>query len=206
MGRPREHDEKTRLALLAAAERLIGDGGPSAVSVRSVAAAAGTTTRAVYALFESKEGLLQSLAARAFELLSEHVEAVPPTDDPLHDLLTAGVVGYRGFALEHPNLYRLVLGTSFSDFTFGPEATAAGAVSFAQLVTKVQRAQEAGFMTGRDPNLVTLQIYAAGQGMAGLELCGMIDSAVAENLWNEMFRTLVRGLERRTSRQGALAR
>jgi AcrR family transcriptional regulator len=193
LGRPREHDEKTRLALLAAAERLIGDGGPAAVSVRSVAAAAGTTTRAVYALFDSKEGLLQSLAARAFELLSEHVEAVPPTDDPLHDLLTAGVVGYRGFALEHPNLYRLVLGTSFSDFTFGPEATAAGA-------------QEAGFMTGRDPNLVTLQIYAAGQGMAGLELCGMIDSAVAENLWNEMFRTLVRGLERRTSRQGALAR
>jgi AcrR family transcriptional regulator len=205
LGRPREHDQKTRLALLSAAERQIAAGGPAAVSVRSVAAEAGTTTRAVYALFGSKEGLLQALAVRAFELLSDHVEGVPVTDDPLHDLLSAGVVGYRSFALEHPNLFRLVLGTTFSSFAFGPEASAAGAVSFAQLVAKVQRAQAAGFMTGRDPNLVTLQIYAAGQGMAGLELCGMIDAAVAENLWNEMFRTLVRGLERRSNRPEAIA-
>ena len=196
LGRPRDHDQKTRLALLAAAERLIGTGGPAAVSVRSVAGAAGTTTRAVYALFGSKEGLLQSLAARAFELLSEHVDAVPLTDDPLHDLLSSGVVGYRGFALQHPNLFRLVLGTSFSDFSFG----------LARLVTRVQRAQEAGFMAGRDPNLVTLQLHATAQGMASLELCGMIESAVAENLWNEMFRTLVRGWERRTVRQESIAR
>jgi len=32
----------------------------------------------------------------------------------------------------------------------------------------------------------------------------MIDVVVAENLWNEMLRTLVRGLERRSARLAAL--
>ena len=65
MGRPRLHDEKTRVELLAAAERLVADGGIDAVSVRGAALAAGTTTRAVYALFGSKEGLVQALAQSA---------------------------------------------------------------------------------------------------------------------------------------------
>ena len=54
MGRPREHDEHTRVALLAAAEQLVAEGGPTQLSVRAVADAAGTSTRAVYSLFGSK--------------------------------------------------------------------------------------------------------------------------------------------------------
>jgi len=206
LGRPREHDQKTRLALLAAAERQIASGGPGAVSVRSVATEAGTTTRAVYALFGSKEGLLQALAVRAFEILSEHVDAVPLTDDPLHDLLSSGVVGFRGFALEHPDLFRLILGTGFTQFKFGPEASAAGAAALNQLVGRVERAQQAGFLAGRDAQLVTLQLQATGNGMAALEICGLIDSGMAEKLWHETFRTLVRGWERRAARPEAIAR
>jgi len=56
MGRPREHDEATRAALLEAAERIVADRGPTALSVRAVAEAAGTSTRAVYSLFGSKDG------------------------------------------------------------------------------------------------------------------------------------------------------
>ena len=43
---------------------------------------AGTTTRAVYVLFGSKEGLLEALARRTFELLMDAIAAVPPSSDP----------------------------------------------------------------------------------------------------------------------------
>ena len=69
MGRPTRHDDATRAALLIAAERLVETSGPGALSVRAVADQIGTTTRAVYSTFGSKEGLLASLAQRSFELL-----------------------------------------------------------------------------------------------------------------------------------------
>lgn len=116
------------------------------------------------------------------------------------------MVGFRGFALEHPDLFRLVLGTGFTQFKFGPEAGQAGADSLAQLVRRVERAQRAGFLAGRDARVVTLQLQATGNGMAALEICGMIDASMAEKLWHETFRTLVRGWERRSTRQEAVAR
>ena len=53
MGRPKEHDEATGVALLDAAERLVATGGVGALSVRAVAEAVGTTTRAIYSVFGS---------------------------------------------------------------------------------------------------------------------------------------------------------
>src|SRR5512132_948470 len=96
MGRPREHDDATRTALLAAAERIVADGGPAALSVRAVADAAGTTTRAVYSLFGSKDGLLvQALARDAFEFLYTEIDGLEETGDPVSDLLDVGLVAFR---------------------------------------------------------------------------------------------------------------
>jgi AcrR family transcriptional regulator len=76
-------------------------------AVRAAATGAGTTTRAVYVLFGSKEGLVQALAQRAFGLLMEQVATVPLTNDPGHDLIACSVKGFRVFALDHPDLFRL---------------------------------------------------------------------------------------------------
>ncbi|MCA1705273.1 MAG: TetR/AcrR family transcriptional regulator, partial [Actinobacteria bacterium] len=107
MGRPREHDERTRAKLRAAAERLVVDGGPDALSVRRVADEAGTTTRAVYTVFGSKEGLVAALAQTAFEVLYDGIDRVPETDDPAADLVAIGTRVVRGLVREHPGLYRI---------------------------------------------------------------------------------------------------
>src|SRR5687768_15269456 len=107
MGRPREHDEQTRMRLRVAAERLVADGGPDALSVRAVAEEAGTTTRAVYSLFGSKDGLVAALAQTAFEMLYDDIEALPETDDPLEDMIAVGTVAVRGLVRDHPALYRI---------------------------------------------------------------------------------------------------
>ena len=96
MGRPREHDERTRAALLAAAERIVAEGGPTALSVRAVAQDAGTTTRAVYSLFGSKDGLLvDALARDAFQFLFTEIEKLEETDDPVADLIAVGGPVFR---------------------------------------------------------------------------------------------------------------
>ena len=98
MGRPRLHDAVTAAALLDEAERIVEAGGLDALTVRRVAAAAGTTTRAVYTAYGSKEALVIALGARGFDLLREELEALPETRDPTADLVEAGVVVFRRFA------------------------------------------------------------------------------------------------------------
>src|SRR3954471_24015483 len=120
MGRPREHDDDVRLALLAAAERLVERDGAEALSVRAVADAVGTTTRAIYSVFGSKAGLLEALAARLFELLADAIDTVKLTDDPSRDLVTASLVGFRRTALQHRALYNLVFLRVVGDLQLGP--------------------------------------------------------------------------------------
>src|SRR5947209_4557288 len=92
------HDERTAAALLDAAERIIQEHGVERVSVRGLAGQVGTTTRAVYSLFGSKDGLLVALGTRAFEMLGAAVAALPETDDAAADLVRAAVVVFREFA------------------------------------------------------------------------------------------------------------
>ncbi len=103
MARPREHDEGTREALRDAAERLFAEAGPDGVSVRSVAAEVGTTTRAVYSLFGSIDALLvDALGARAYGILEAGLDDQVETDDPARDLVEAAVTVFRPFVRDHP--------------------------------------------------------------------------------------------------------
>ena len=82
MGRPKQHDDATREALLAAAENLVEQGGTGALSVRAVADEIGTSTHAIYSTFGSKEGLLAALAKRSFDMLRDAIAELPRTKDP----------------------------------------------------------------------------------------------------------------------------
>ena len=151
VGRPREHDDGTRAALRAAAERLVTEGGPAALSVRAVAAEAGTTTRAVYSLFGSKEGLVvDALAQSAFEFLADGVDKLVETDDPVADLVAVGVPVFRTLVLEHPALYRIAFQRIVPGLRAGPEVTAARALAHARLHAKIQRVEDAGLLGTQD--------------------------------------------------------
>ncbi len=78
----REHDQLTAAALLAAGERAVAQGGLEALSVRGVAAEAATTTRAVYSLFGSRDGLIAALGAHTYDLLRTALERLPQTVRP----------------------------------------------------------------------------------------------------------------------------
>jgi AcrR family transcriptional regulator len=194
MGRPKEHDDATRAALLAAAERLIDEGGPDAASVRAVADEVGTSTRAVYSVFGSKQGLLEAVATRLFEALNHAIDAVPLTDDPAADLVEVGLRGFRRTALEHPSLYRLVFLRVVPDLDLGPDFGQVAYEAFGRMQARVERLQPAGAPGGTTLHERALAFHALTEGLASMEVRGqMLAQVDAERVWRDALSSLVRG-------------
>src|SRR5258708_24333452 len=149
LGRPREHNEATALALLEAAERTVQAAGLGALSVRKLADEVGTTTRAVYTVFGSKDGLLVALGARAFTMLGAAIAELPATRDPAADLVEAGVAVFRQFAIGHPSLFRIGVQQTAGPPTVATDLAGAATPAFPGLETRVTRVKAAGLLRSR---------------------------------------------------------
>jgi AcrR family transcriptional regulator len=194
MGRPRRHDDATAQALLRAAERIVEADGLEALTVRAVADAVGTTTRAVYTVFGSKEGLLVALGRRGFELLEAQIEALPVTDDPVSDLVQAGLVVFRRFALEHPALFAISIQRALPDPALAAGFRRAGSEALAGLELLIARVQEAGLLGGRTVREGATAFHALCEGLAAMELrVAQQQGAGQEGIWRDALTALVRG-------------
>lgn len=197
MGRPKEHDELTRAALRAAAERIVAAGGAGALSVRAVADGAGTTTRAVYSVFGSKDGLVDALAQTAFEFLFTEIDALPETVDPVADLVDVGVKVFRRLVREHPALYRIAFQRVAPELRAGPELTASRERAFAQLQARIRRLEEAGLLGRISLRDATIVFEAVMEGLANAELRGatlrILPEGEEEQAWNDALVNVVRG-------------
>jgi len=198
MGRPRRHNEETRAALLAAAEQIVADGGPAALSVRAVADAAGTTTRAVYSLFGSKDGLLvEALAHDAFVFLYAEIDKLEETDDPAADLIAVGIPVFRRLVLEHPALYRIAFQRVVPGLDASPELVATRQKAWTQLIAKVERLDEAGLLGAKRPADAAVEFIAMLEGLGNAELRGAVLRLLPEGneaeTWRNALETLVRG-------------
>ncbi|WP_407319780.1 TetR/AcrR family transcriptional regulator [Isoptericola halotolerans] len=178
MPRPRVHDEAVRRRLLETASAAVAEHGTAGLSLRSVAAAAGTTTAAVYALFGGRDELVQAVVDEGFGRFAAHLAAVDRTDDPAADLLALGVA-YRANARENPHFYRVM-------FAGRPEGVPPDRAepTFDVLVAGVARA------TGSTPEEATVRagrLWGYVHGLVMLELGGFLphdgDEAYAAALW-----------------------
>ena len=192
MGRPREHDERTAAALLAAAERAVEEGGPEALSVRGIAAEVQTTTRAVYSLFGSKDGLIAALGAEAFEFLRAGLEALPLTDDPAADLVETGLV-FRRLAMERPALYSIGVERNVPDVSPWQPVCDAADAAFEVLVQRVARLDEAGLLGEQSVIDAAVQFDALCEGLATVERRGTRAPLDAERIWRGGLRSLIAG-------------
>jgi AcrR family transcriptional regulator len=199
VGRPREHDEDTRAALREATEKIVAESGVGAFSVRAVARDVGTTTRAVYSLFGSKEGLLvDALAQGAFEFLADGIDDLPESDDPVADLVGVGVPVFRSLVLEHPALYRIAFQRVAPNFPAGPEVVKARERAFAALLGKVERLADNDLL-GEEKTVLAaaVEFNAMLEGLANAELRGTIlrilPAGEEERTWREALTTVVHG-------------
>lgn len=192
MGRPKEHDQRTRAALLGAAEDLVERDGVAALSIRRVADEVGTTTRAVYSLFGSKAGLMDALGAEAFRRLAEGLSALPLGVDARADLIAAGTTAFRDLVVDHPALFRA--GIQQPKTTESPLTRQAADAALKHLQRLVSRLNEAGLLRDRTTDQATWQFHALCEGLAQLELRGGMPATRPEEAWHDALTTLVDGL------------
>jgi AcrR family transcriptional regulator len=210
MGRPREHDAETAGALVDAAERVLHEEGVEALTVRRVATEAGTTTRAVYSLFGSKQGLIVALGQRAFEILGDGLAKLPETDDPVADIVNAGTVVFRRFAREHPSLFRMIALQRPPSPWVMADSRPAGAEALSRSKARFDRLEAAGLLGARNAWTAVCEFQALCEGLAGVELRGQLplnpaarvglandhgreDPGIEERIWRDALTALVRG-------------
>jgi AcrR family transcriptional regulator len=195
MGRPKEHDAETATALLEAAERAIEERGVDALSVRGVAGEVGVSTRAVYSVYGSKEGLVAELAVRAFDRLGAAVRDLPTTEDPTADLVGAALE-FRRFAIGHPSLFAIGIQRALrlSEAAWA-RVRAASRRALGELELRITRLQSAGLLGDRTVGVATFQFHAYCEGMTALELRGQLglESEVFEQMWVSGMSALLNG-------------
>jgi AcrR family transcriptional regulator len=193
MGRPRTYDERAARDLLAAAERIVEAEGLDALSVRRVAKHLGVTTRAVYSLFGSKDGLVVALGARAFHVLEAELNTVPATSDPAGDLVEASVVVFRRFVLDHPALLRIGLHNEGVAPELACQFRDAADACRKTLQGRFARLADTGQLGSRSINEAACAFNALCEGLAAYELRGQMPPGNAEALWRDALGALVAG-------------
>ena len=104
MARPRGNRPQQ---LVAEARRLLAAEGAEALTLRRLAGARGIRAPSLYKHFPDKEALETAVIALGFaEQSTEFEDAIDGAADPIAALANA----YRGYALAHPHLYRLMTG------------------------------------------------------------------------------------------------
>ena len=192
MGRPRIHNAQTAADLLEAAEAMVEERGVDGLSLRALAQAARTTTRAIYSVYGSKDELLAALSARAMGVLDSYVTAVPVTADAGHDLVESGLA-FRRFARLHPSLYQLAFGLERPPPSLWPSVAEAQRKALEGLRTRLARIGPAG----SDSNVLDANIlafHAMCEGLASLERRGVLRKSTAQAVWRNALTTCVRGM------------
>jgi len=158
----------TRAAIVAAAGTLLESGGPDAVTLRSVGAAAGVSRSAAYRHYDDKADLLRALAAQTLIELAARIRNAAEgngRDSRLH----RGCAAYLAHALEQPHHYQLIFGDTPID---QPDQELESAADDAMLAIRelVKRAQTEGELGTAPPRELATVLWVLLHGLAQLQI------------------------------------
>lgn len=188
MGRPRTNDEAVGERLVACATEMLATGARESLTVRAVAAAAGTSTTAVYSLFGGKDGLIGEVRDRAVAGLHQDLSAVGVSADPLADL-DALTDAYRRWGLKHRHLYAVLFGGVQS---FDPSGPVGDADPVGPLLAAIERALAQCLLEG-EATPIALSLWVTLHGVVTLELAGALDTATADAAFRATTHATLRG-------------
>jgi AcrR family transcriptional regulator len=176
-----------------AARRLLDAEGPSALSVRKLAAAADVAPMTIYHQFKSKDGIVDQLVCDGFQQLHDTLLAMPESGEAAVDAVQGGM-RYRRLALDHPHMYSLMFERSIPGYEPSAETMAVAGSSFEVLVGCMRRGQAAGEVIDGDPVELAERLWAAMHGLVALELHNYGFVANRSSHFEATLTTVMRGL------------
>ncbi|MEU8585602.1 TetR/AcrR family transcriptional regulator [Streptomyces sp. NPDC048664] len=188
MGRPRTNDETVKERLVECATEMLATRPRESVTVRALATAAGTSTTAVYSLFDGKDGLIEEVRERAVMGLFQDLSAVPTSEDPLADLY-ALAAAYRRWGRAHSHLYTVLFG---GVRPFDPSGAVGAADPVRPLLAAIDRGLAKSVLAG-EATSIALSVWVTLHGLVTFELTGALDAGTAEATFDSTLHATLRG-------------
>ncbi len=174
-GKDDYHHGDLRQALVDEAMAMLEQGGPDAVTFRGLARRVGVSHAAPGYHFADRDALLIALASIGHELLADSMESRLEADPD--NALSASGKGYLDFALENPQLFRLMFGridpgSCEKDDSFNLAASRSGSILLEASTPAVANSDE--------DVVPWLQAWALVHGLATLWNDGALGEGFAE--------------------------
>ena len=180
-------------AILRAAETLLEESGPEALSVRRIADRAHVAPMGLYTRFDGKYGVVDALFKEGYAMLAASIRETSADPDVVGAFRRAGGA-YRELALEHPARYRLMFLHAVPGCTPSASAIETANDAFQALVGAAARCIDAGALRPADPAAIAQQVWATCHGWVSLELSGINFAADLEVGYAELLDLVLRGL------------
>jgi AcrR family transcriptional regulator len=171
--------------------------GVEGVTMRQIAAELDCSPTTAYRYFKNKDEILAAVRAAAFNRFSEVIEASAGSSrDPLKSARNVGQA-YLGFALAHPDAYRMMFDVSQAAVTGNAELAEALARARRSMVAYLVPMIDQGILHG-EPNALGQMLWAATHGLVMLRLAGIVaHDDDLRRLHQETMSALVRGTQGR---------
>lgn len=166
-----QHQQELRQGILDDTSDLLMREGVTALSMRRIAQLVGCSTTVLYTMFGNKQGLMDELYLRGFDMVRQTLETVPRSDDSQH-YIYALCEAYRDFALTHPTYYAIMFLKVMPEYSPSEANLQLGKKSLRLLVDAVQACTAPGTITEEEAWDVARIIWATVHGHIGLELTG----------------------------------
>lgn len=177
------HHGNLRQALLDLAENRLADTRAEDLSLRALAREIGVSQTAPYRHFGDKNALLAALATRGYiAMTTRMIRAQQGAGaDPRAKLRAVGKA-YIEYALEHPELFKVMLGPSLQPQDRYPELSDASRQSFILVHEVVKEGVEQGLFRNDNLEYLTNAAWAGVHGIATLKLdrAELFDSEVID--------------------------
>ncbi len=170
--KPAYHHGDLRNALLTVARQRLEHSGLEALTLRGLAKAAGVSHAAPAHHFADRQGLLWALVAAGYHQLTEAMRtASAGTDTPQRELDAIGLA-YVRFAVEHPQLFRLMFQETARRAEATPEVIQAACDCQSVLADTMTRMTSQPIGTDLSP--AALMAWAGVHGLATLWIDGQL--------------------------------
>ena len=192
------HHGNLKEELLNHAVEIIHNEGVEALTLSVLSKRIGTSRSAIYRHFSSKEELMHNVLLYGFVMFDNKIAPIfmQKEKDVLKRFYIMGKE-YINFAIEHPNLYRMLFGDKFQmiredscDIEDKEQAN-----GFHALVELLIEGQEKGILKVDNPMFQAQVVHSMVHGLASLYIDGHIHvKDNINNLYENCYQTLTNGL------------
>ena len=164
-----KHQQILRQGILDDASTLLVQEGVNALSMRRIAETVGCSTTVLYTMFGNKQGLIDELYLRGFDMLQQSLEAVPCSGNS-KNYIYALCHAYRNFALANQTYYSIAFLKVIPEYSPGETNLKLGTASLKLLVRAIQNCIPEEEKTEDEAWEIARVIWATVHGHVGLEL------------------------------------